>query len=118
MNNIVFENVQYFNPRHTFLCGQCFRWEEQSDGSFTGIAGDKVANVKMNDTIEAVDVCIIIFELLTLVAFALVKMVEDITTVALWTLVLAGAVSVIYKVYYGFRYANWGGRIKGIFRRK
>jgi len=76
------------------------------------------ANLKMNDTIEAVDVCIIIFELLTLVAFALVRMVEDITTVALWTLVLAGVVSVIYKVYYGFRYANWGGKIKGIFRRK
>ena len=72
----------------------------------------------MNETIEAVDFCIIIFELLTFVALALMNIVEDITTVALWTLVLAGTVSVIYKVYYGFRYANWGGRIKGIFRRK
>ena len=74
--------------------------------------------INMNDTIEAVDFCIIIFEFLTLVALALMNIVEDITTVALWTLVLAGTVSVIYKIYYGFRYANWGGRIKGIFRKK
>ena len=28
-----------FSLRDTLLCGQCFRWEEQPDGSFTGWAG-------------------------------------------------------------------------------
>ena len=76
------------------------------------------ANVNINETIQAVDVCMIVFELLTLVAFAIMSFVEEIEIVALWTLVLAGGVSVIYKIYYGFKYANWGGKIKGIFRRK
>ena len=75
-------------------------------------------DVKLNETIEAVDFCIIIFEILTLVAFAIMNLVEQITTIALWTLVLAGAVSVIYKIYYGFKYDNWAGKIKAIFRKK
>lgn len=48
MNQIIFENITHFNPRHTFLCGQCFRWEEESDGSFTGIAGENAANISMD----------------------------------------------------------------------
>ena len=28
-----------FLPLHTFDCGQCFRWNENADGSFTGVAG-------------------------------------------------------------------------------
>lgn len=74
--------------------------------------------VKMNETIEAVDFCIIIFEILTLVALAIMNMVDQISTIAMWTLVLAGVVSVVYKVYYGFKYDNWTGKIKAIFRRK
>ena len=76
------------------------------------------ANVAMAETIEAVDFCVIIFELLTLVSFALMNMVDQITTIALWTLVLSGAVSVIYKIYYGFKYDSWASKIKGIFSRK
>ncbi len=76
------------------------------------------ANVTMTETIEAVDFCVIIFEVLTLVAFAIMNIVDQITTIAMWTLVLAGAVSVIYKIYYGFKYDNWAGKIKAIFRRK
>lgn len=76
------------------------------------------ANVAMTETIEAVDFCVIIFELLTLVSFAIMNMVDQITTIALWTLVLAGAVSVIYKIYYGFKYDNWASKIKAIFRKK
>lgn len=30
-----------FDIRRTFLCGQCFRWSEQENGSFTGIAGSR-----------------------------------------------------------------------------
>ena len=75
-------------------------------------------NVTISDTIEAVDFCVVIFELLTLVAFAIMSFVDQIATISLWTLVLAGSVSVIYKVYFGFKYNNWAGIIKGIFRRR
>ena len=37
--------VGYFDPKQIFTCGQCFRWYEQPDGSFTGIAHGKVLNV-------------------------------------------------------------------------
>lgn len=30
-----------FDIRQTFLCGQCFRWKEQENGGFSGIAGGK-----------------------------------------------------------------------------
>lgn len=75
-------------------------------------------NVNMGETIEAVDFCMIIFECLTLIAFIIMFYVETVTTIALWTLILTGAVSVIYKVYYGFRYDNWAGKIKAIFTRR
>lgn len=35
-----------FDPRDIFTCGQAFRWYEEADGSFTFIAHGKVANVK------------------------------------------------------------------------
>ena len=38
--------VSHFNPVHIFKCGQCFRWEEQSDGSFIGVAKGKVVQIK------------------------------------------------------------------------
>lgn len=30
-----------FDIRRTFLCGQCFRWSEDENGAFTGIAGGR-----------------------------------------------------------------------------
>ena len=42
----VLKNVKSFEPRHIFDCGQCFRWEEQEDGSYTGIFKNNVLNVK------------------------------------------------------------------------
>lgn len=52
-NKIIIENIKSFNLKHTFDCGQCFRWDEQADGSFTGIAYDRVINIaqKGNDFI-------------------------------------------------------------------
>ncbi|MEF3317589.1 DNA-3-methyladenine glycosylase family protein [Peptoniphilus grossensis] len=35
-----------FDPRDIFTCGQAFRWYEEADGSFTFIAHGKVANAK------------------------------------------------------------------------
>ncbi len=31
----------HFDLKQTFLCGQCFRWKESEDGSFSGIVGGK-----------------------------------------------------------------------------
>ena len=42
----VIENCKSFNTRDIFECGQCFRWNEQEDGSYTGIFGKNVLNVK------------------------------------------------------------------------
>ena len=42
----VLENVENFEPKHIFECGQCFRWNEEEDGSYTGVIGKNVLNVK------------------------------------------------------------------------
>ena len=39
-------NIPSFNSKHIFECGQCFRWDEESDGSYTGIVRKNVINVK------------------------------------------------------------------------
>ncbi len=38
--------VKDFNIRQIFLCGQCFRWYEEEDGSFTGAAFGLCANMR------------------------------------------------------------------------
>lgn len=43
---VVIENVRDFEPRHVFECGQSFRWYSEDDGSYTGVAMDRVVNVK------------------------------------------------------------------------
>ncbi len=48
-NSVILENVNHFYPEHTFLCGQCFRWDEEYDGSFTGVAFSKVVNISMKE---------------------------------------------------------------------
>ena len=35
-----------FNLKDIFECGQCFRWNEQGDGSYTGVWNENVVNVK------------------------------------------------------------------------
>ena len=40
------ENCTSFEPKHIFECGQCFRWNEQKDGSYTGVFRNNVINVK------------------------------------------------------------------------
>ena len=44
-NYIAVEGIRDFDPVHTFECGQCFRWNKESDGSYTGIVRGRVANV-------------------------------------------------------------------------
>ncbi len=42
----IIENNKTFEPRHIFDCGQCFRWNANEDGSYTGVFGNNVINVK------------------------------------------------------------------------
>ena len=45
----ILENATSFEPKHIFECGQCFRWDEEQDGSYTGIVKNNVINVKKVD---------------------------------------------------------------------
>jgi len=42
----ILENAENFEPKHIFECGQCFRWNEEDDGSYTGVVGNNILNVK------------------------------------------------------------------------
>lgn len=52
MGNFVLEHVRDFQPRHIFDCGQAFRWEREEDGSYTGIAGGRIANIRFEPDSE------------------------------------------------------------------
>jgi N-glycosylase/DNA lyase len=42
------ENVNSFNLEHIFDCGQCFRWNKNEDGSYTGVVKNNIIKIKMN----------------------------------------------------------------------
>ena len=46
MEEYILNNVESFEPKHIFECGQCFRWNLEQDGSYTGVVGDNVINVR------------------------------------------------------------------------
>lgn len=41
-------NIESFELKDIFECGQCFRWNKQEDGSYTGVFKNNVLNVKKN----------------------------------------------------------------------
>lgn len=43
---IVLQEIDSFELKDIFECGQCFRWNIQEDGSYTGVFGKNVLNVK------------------------------------------------------------------------
>lgn len=45
----IIENNKTFEPKHIFDCGQCFRWNIEEDGSYTGVFGNNVLNVKKEE---------------------------------------------------------------------
>ena len=48
----ILENPNSFNLRDIFECGQCFRWNEEQDKSYTGVIKQGVLNVqKQNNEI-------------------------------------------------------------------
>ena len=44
----IINNQDSFNIVHIFECGQCFRWNKEADGSYTGVIKDGVINVAEN----------------------------------------------------------------------
>lgn len=46
MEKIVLDKIDSFELKHIFDCGQCFRWNNEIDGSYTGIVYQYVINIK------------------------------------------------------------------------
>ena len=42
----ILKNAKSFELKDIFECGQCFRWNKELDGSYTGVFKDNVLNVK------------------------------------------------------------------------
>ena len=43
-------DVRDFNLKHIFECGQCFRWNANLNGSYTVVAGNRIATLSMEYT--------------------------------------------------------------------
>lgn len=54
----IINNCKSFKVKDVFDCGQCFRWNEQEDGSYTGIFGNNVLNVKQEPDAEGYKIII------------------------------------------------------------
>lgn len=52
-NGIIIKDVKNFELSHIFDCGQCFRWKQQENGNYIGVAFEKVIEVEKtnNDVI-------------------------------------------------------------------
>ena len=51
-------NIDSFELKDIFDCGQCFRWNEQQDGSYTGVFGENVLNVsKVGNDVAFKGIC-------------------------------------------------------------
>lgn len=49
----ILKNIEDFEPKDIFECGQCFRWNKQEDGSYIGVVGENVLKVeKQNEEIR------------------------------------------------------------------
>ena len=49
-DKIILKDVENFNPKDIFECGQSFRWYKEKDDSYTTIAYGKVVNVRKEGT--------------------------------------------------------------------
>lgn len=70
---LIIEDIKDFNTTHIFDCGQCFRWNKEEDGSYTGVVSGKVINVSQLGTK-------VIFDNLTLDDYHIVKDYFDLDT--------------------------------------
>ncbi|PRR79044.1 hypothetical protein CLLI_10850 [Clostridium liquoris] len=49
VKSVKIKNVKNFELAHIFECGQCFRWNEQENGNYIGVAFGKVIEVEKRD---------------------------------------------------------------------
>lgn len=55
---VLLKNIDSFELEDTFECGQCFRWNKQNDGSYTGVIKNGVINIKkVGNDIEIIGKC-------------------------------------------------------------
>ncbi|MBQ7572978.1 MAG: DNA-3-methyladenine glycosylase 2 family protein [Clostridia bacterium] len=55
-NDLILENVSDFNLTHIFDCGQCFRFNQNDDGTYTGVAKGKALTISQtHDTVILYD---------------------------------------------------------------
>jgi N-glycosylase/DNA lyase len=47
-NSVIVKDVKNFELAHVFDCGQCFRWNRQSDGNYIGVAFGRAIEVEKN----------------------------------------------------------------------
>ena len=45
-NKIIIKNIEDFEPKHIFECGQAFRWYLEDDGSYTIVHRNRILNIK------------------------------------------------------------------------
>lgn len=50
-------SVSDLDADHTFDCGQCFRWNREEDGSYTGVVKDRAVNIKAENEMLTIDNC-------------------------------------------------------------
>jgi len=48
------EGIRDFDAKQTFECGQCFRWQREENGSYTGVVRGSFANISYNNEEDAV----------------------------------------------------------------
>ena len=48
MEKYILQNQESFNLEHIFECGQCFRWNKNSDGDYVGVINKAVIKVKQD----------------------------------------------------------------------
>lgn len=72
-NMLIMEDMKDFNITHIFDCGQCFRWNREEDGSYTGVVSGKVINVSQQGTK-------VVFDNLTSDDFNIIKDYFDLDT--------------------------------------
>ena len=54
----IIKNIDSFELKDIFECGQCFRWNVEENGSYTGVFGHNVLNVKKeNDEVIFEGIC-------------------------------------------------------------
>ena len=51
------KGIEDFNLDHIFDCGQCFRWEREEDGSYTGTAMGTAVNMRVEEKTLIIDNC-------------------------------------------------------------